>query len=54
MHVIKVKHNMNDVEDLASTVQLMLAKEFSPLDENWESEKFLESDFQAVFSEYRT
>ena len=42
MHVIKVKHNMNDVEDLATTVQLILAKEFSPLDENWESEKFID------------
>ena len=40
MHVIKVKHNMNDVEDLAFTLQLALAKEFSPLDQNWESEKF--------------
>jgi hypothetical protein len=40
MHVIKVKHNMNDVEDLAETLQLVLAQEFSPLDENWQSEKF--------------
>ena len=40
MHVIKVKHNMNDVEDLAETSQLVLAQEFSPLDENWQSEKF--------------
>ena len=40
MHVIKVKHNMNDVEDLAATLQLILAQEFSPLDENWQSEKF--------------
>ena len=40
MHVIKVKHNMNDVEDLVATLQLVLAKEFSPLDQNWESEKF--------------
>ena len=40
MHVIKVKHDMNDVEDLAATLQLVLAKEFSPLDENWQSEKF--------------
>ena len=40
MHVIKVKHNMNDVEDLAATLQLVLAKEFSPLDENWETKKF--------------
>ena len=40
MHVIKVKHNMNNVEDLAATLQLVLAQEFSPLDENWQSEKF--------------
>ena len=40
MHVIKVKQNMNDVEDLAATLQLVLAREFSPLDENWGSEKF--------------
>ena len=40
MHVIKVKHDMNDVEDLAATLQLVLAQEFSPLDENWQSEKF--------------
>ena len=40
MHMIKVKHNMNDVEDLAATLQLFLAKEFSPLDKNWESENF--------------
>jgi hypothetical protein len=37
MHVIKVKQNMNDVEDLAATSQLVLAREFSPLDENWKS-----------------
>ena len=40
MHVIKVKHNMNDGEDLAATLQSVLAQEFSPLDENWQSEKF--------------
>ena len=40
MHVIKVKHDMSDVEDLAATLQLVLAQEFSPLDENWQSEKF--------------
>ena len=40
MHVIKVKHNMNDVEDLAETLELVLAKEFSPLDQNWETKKF--------------
>ncbi|CAB4041470.1 BTB POZ domain-containing POB1 [Paramuricea clavata] len=40
MHVIKVKHNMNDVEDLAETLQLVLARAFSPLDQNWQSKKF--------------
>ena len=40
MHVIKVKHTMDGVEDLAATLQLVLAQEFSPLDLNWESEKF--------------
>ena len=40
MDVIKVKHNMADVEDLAATLQSVLAQELSPLDENWQSEKF--------------
>ena len=40
MHVIKVKHNMDDVEDLAATLQLVLAQEFSPLDLSWEDEEF--------------
>ena len=40
MRVIKVKHNMNDVEELAATIGLILAKEFSPLDNSWQSEKF--------------
>jgi hypothetical protein len=40
MYVIKVNHNMNDVEDLAATLQSVLSQEFSPLDENWQSEKF--------------
>ena len=40
MHVIKVKHDMSDVEELATTIGLVLAKEFSPLDNNWKSEKF--------------
>ena len=35
MHMIKVKHNMEDVEDLTETLQLVLAEEFSPLDDNW-------------------
>ena len=41
MHVIKVKHNMGDVEDLAATLQLVLAQEFSPLDVNWQYEEFI-------------
>ena len=40
MHVIKVKHDMSDVEELATTIGLVLAKEFTPLDKNWKSEKF--------------
>jgi hypothetical protein len=40
MHVIKVKHDMNDVEDLLEILQPVLVKEFSPLDENWQSDKF--------------
>ena len=41
MHVIQVKHNMSDVEELATTIGLVLAKAFSPLDNNWKSEKFI-------------
>ena len=40
MQVIKVKHDMSDVEELATTIGLVFAKEFSPLDNNWKSEKF--------------
>ena len=40
VHVIKVKRNMNDVEDLLEFVQPALVEEFNPLDENWQSEKF--------------
>jgi hypothetical protein len=40
MHVIKVKHDMNDVEDLLEILQPVLVEEFSPLDENWQSDKF--------------
>ncbi len=40
MHVIKVKQNMNDVEDLAATSQSVLARVFSPLDKNWKTAKF--------------
>ena len=42
MHVIKVKHEMNDVEDLAVTLQLILAEEFSSLDEKWECKEFVD------------
>ncbi|XP_028401277.1 kelch-like protein 4 [Dendronephthya gigantea] len=42
MHVIKVKHDMDDVEDLAATLQSVLAEEFSPLDEKWEDKKFVD------------
>ena len=31
---------MSDIEELATTIGLVLAKEFSPLDNNWKSEKF--------------
>lgn len=41
MNVVKVKHDMADVEDLAITLQLVLAEEFSPLDLNWQNEKFV-------------
>ena len=40
VHVIKVKHNMNDVGDLVEFLQPVLVEEFSPLDENWQSDKF--------------
>ena len=41
MHVIKVKHDMSDVEELANTIGSVLAEQFSPLHKNWESEKFI-------------
>ena len=40
MRVIKVKHRMEDAEDLAATLQKVLANEFSPLDNNWQRESF--------------
>lgn len=41
MHMTRVKHHMDDVEDLAVIVQSALAREFSPLDNSWHSEKFI-------------
>ena len=40
MHLINENHNMNDVEDLLGIVQLGLVKEFCPLDNHWQSDKF--------------
>ena len=40
LHVIKVKHDMDDVEDLLATLKPVLVQEFCPLDRNWESDKF--------------
>ena len=40
MHMIRVKHNMDDVDDLAATLQLVLVEVLSPLDENWQNEEF--------------
>lgn len=40
MHVIKVKHDMVDVEDLAGTMQITLGKCYSPLEKHWQTERF--------------
>ena len=40
LHVIKVKHDMDNVEDLLAILKPVLVQEFCPLDENWESVKF--------------
>ena len=40
MHFIKVENTVTDVEDLAGTLQSFLAKEFSPLDETWQTTSF--------------
>ena len=42
MKFIKVDNHITDVEDLASTLQSFLAKEFSPLDETWQTTSFKE------------
>ena len=40
VHVVKVKHEMTNVEDLIATVSAYLARKFSPLDETWQKESF--------------
>ncbi|CAB4028361.1 BTB POZ domain-containing POB1 [Paramuricea clavata] len=40
MCFIKVDNAITDVEDLASTLQSFLAKEFSPLDKTWQTTSF--------------
>ena len=42
MCFIKVDNTITDVEDLASTLQSFLAKEFSPLDKTWQTTSFKE------------
>ncbi|CAB4036830.1 BTB POZ domain-containing POB1-like isoform X1, partial [Paramuricea clavata] len=42
MCFIKVDNTITDVEDLASTLQSFLAKEFSPLDKTWQTTSFQE------------
>ncbi|XP_028395438.1 uncharacterized protein LOC114519497 [Dendronephthya gigantea] len=42
MKFIKVDNIIIDVEDLASTLQSFLAKEFSPLDKTWQTTSFKE------------
>ena len=42
MQYIKVDNTITDVEDLASTLQPFLAKEFSPLDQTWQTTSFKE------------
>ena len=40
MCFIKIDNSIPDVEDLASTLQSFLAKEFSPLDKTWQTTSF--------------
>lgn len=40
MQVIKEKHSMVDVEDLAATLQITMGKCYSPLDAHWQTERF--------------
>ena len=40
MKVVKVKHNMADVEDLLEHAEPAFVEQFCPLDNNWQSDKF--------------
>ena len=40
MHVIKVKQDMADVDELALAVKTYLGKKFSPLDKTWHTDSF--------------
>ena len=40
MQVIKVKQNMTNVDDLLEHLEPAFVEEFSPLDNNWQSDKF--------------
>ena len=40
MHYIKIDNTITDVEDLVSSLQSFLAKEFSPLDTKWKTTSF--------------
>ena len=40
MHVVKEKHNFEDVEDLAETMQVTMGQNFTPLENHWQTEKF--------------
>ncbi len=42
MCFIKIDNTITDVEDIASTLQSFLAKEFSPLDKTWQTTSFKE------------
>ena len=42
MRFIEVDNTITDVEDIASTLQSFLAKEFSPLDQTWQTQSFEE------------
>ena len=42
MHFIKIDNTITDVEDLVSSLQSFLAKEFSPLDKTWQTTRFKE------------
>ena len=42
MRFIKVDNTITDVEDLVSTLQSFLAKEFSPIDKTWQTTRFKE------------